>query len=178
MARLLRVRKLWQNGEFCNAEGVINADEIKGAPRLAWLKRSDGGETYTLTTVNPNDANALQGVLVDLESQGQILVDTATVANLTTAANACCDAVGGDVVAAQYNGVIPAYNSAAAAVYTITRNDNGSAYAVQKANLDYSGKVVTFQHYSNVAGVSKYRVTAFSAPIPVGADVVAAGEPA
>lgn len=180
MARLITLNKLLQNGDLCVAPGAINCDSLRGAPRAAWILRRQGlpalGITYDITTdVTKTDANSIAGVLIDTDDQGQIFVDTASINNIINACDNCCDTVNGNVVSNVLAGVLPAFVDPAASIFCITRTDDGGPYAIQKANLDYQGKVDTLRHVSNAAGVSKYQVTGSAAPLAVGTDVIAAG---
>lgn len=177
---IIKVKKLWENGELvaaCNQESSINCQVLNiGSLKEAWIKRTagccGGGDNTEITFQNPNDPSAIKGIWVEANGQGMIL-DAATVAAVTDKCNACC---GEDVtVAPVYNGTLPPIASQNPNTYCITRSDNGTYLAIQNAFLDYQGKYQTMVHKSNASGVSKYEITAPTAPVPVGTDVIAVG---
>jgi hypothetical protein len=177
---IVNVKKLWEKGDIvavCNQSTALNCNvlNMKSAKDI-WIVRTQGccgsGIITSLSEKNPNDPNALKGVWVESKGDG-IVVDVATVDDLIAKCNGCC---GDDpTIAGQYNGVIPDMQDAGAGSFCVTRSDDGSAFAIQNALLDYQGKYVTMTHKSTVNGVSKYNITADSMPTPIGTDAIASG---
>lgn len=188
---LVTARKLWESGTFlgdCATAFVLNCKQINmNGPRLAWLVPVGGccGLTgqYQLTMQNPNPGNdgannaagIIQGVWVEgvNGSGGGALYDALTVAEITDACNACCDASGAvTVVAPKYNGTFPDVADVTPTLFTFTRADNGGVLDMQRFMLDYLGQYVegTVIRTAYSGGNSTYTFTAKDDPSKIGTD--------
>lgn len=189
MGKLIKAKKIWEDGSFvglCQTEFVIQCDKITGStPRLAWLVPLGtgccglgGGYKLEFTDPNPNDpgANVLQGVIkgVWIEADGHgALYDATDVDDVVEACNACCDDTT-TVVDPVYNGVFPNPADITPTLFTVTRTDNGSAYDLNRARLDYLGQHIegTFQRTAYAGGESTYTFQAKNDPHPIGSDTI------
>lgn len=194
--KLVTAKKLWDSGSFvgnCTAAFPVNCDKIAGSsPRYAWLVPVGGccGATgdYQLTMSNPNpaatdgasdilNANAgiLKGIWVETEGGKGALYDVLNPQEIIDACNACCDAEGAAVeIAARYDNTFPAVADIEPTTFTITRADNGTAYDLQRARLDYLGQHIegTFNRTAYAGGNSTYTFQARGDAHKIGADTV------
>lgn len=163
----------------CDKEVSINSNKFTGdTPKFGWLNRiasavdngNNDGIAYALTFANPN-ADALKGVWIEEDGGIGVLIDadpTTGVADVLTAANACCG--NSTAVAPHYAGTYPALTGNTVHVGTITRADGGTYLAQQKLILDDYGsrvKTIAFASYNSGTGVSTYNWTAFTKPVAV-----------
>lgn len=166
---------LYQNEEFigaCTTVQGFNCGLMQGTPRVAWLTRQDGEEQYKVTFDNPLDNNALQGVWVSVGGLGTLL-NVKTVAEVLAACNACC---GSTPALTPAYATIPAFVSGVAATYTITRQEDNSAVALEDFALDYMRYIITGTllrtAYNAGTGIATYTFSSYKDPIALGPDVL------
>lgn len=182
-------RKLFAEGQFvgdCDTDFAIPCKKISNTPRLAYLVPTGGccgyGVGYALTMQNPNpgddaaNANAgiLQGVFVEVDGIGSVY-DAETVADITDACNACCDADPAPTVTAKYDGTFPNVSDIADTVWTLVKLDNGGVLDFQRTMLDYAGQYTegTFKRtaYNTGTGESTYTFSSSRTVAQMGAAV-------
>jgi hypothetical protein len=148
------------------------------SPRRVWLKRrvmpGNGTIIQYLPTFDADDpeinSNTLQGWAVQVKNE-IIMIDAVSLQAIVNAINACCGETP-ITIARFYTSGVPAFSGPTLASYNITRTDDGTPYAINRAALDYLGQYITITHLSHVSGTSVYRVQNYTQPIPVGSDVV------
>lgn len=142
--------------ETCNADGVINCDQLKNTAKAAWLTFNDGIIPVQLVFKDPLEDDAIKGVWLDIAGRG-ILIDGA-VDDFVSKCNSCCGE--NAVVTPVYNGVYPTSVAPVAKTYTVTRTDNGTLWDTENVALNYLKYAIpgSTQRTSrnNSTGVSTY----------------------
>jgi hypothetical protein len=165
---------------------TINCDRLRAySPRPVWLKRrlmpGDGTVIQYLLSFDDNDPevdiNSIRGFFIENDGQ-DTMIDIPSVQALVDACNCPnCDSPNGNVIARLYTSGIQPFVSPTLNTICITRLDDGSGYAHDKAVMDYTGRYIgTMRMKSNNSGTSIYEMKTFyslSQITPVGADVLA-----
>lgn len=179
MSVLAKAKALMINGQYvadCGQNIILPCGNLLNPPVDAWVLRKEAccgnAATQSISMVDPQSTNALKGVY--MAWPGYAVVIDALLDDVVTACDACCGAA--PVIASQY-ATIPEFAGDVDTAYTITRLDDGSARALNKAALDYYGQYTegsfTRVSYNSGTGTSTYGFNASVDPHPLGADVVA-----
>lgn len=178
---LISVYALYQAPHFTafssNNQIAINTDRINAfTPRPAYLLRElvPGQNqiqyilTFEVSSLQLLDANTLQGVYIEQDGKG-VLIDAISVLDFVTNANA------GNSPTRKYVGGVPAFTNPTINSYCINRIDDGTGSAVNQLVMDYVGRVIGQTVYSHISNATKYNVTSYTRPIPIGNDIVTVG---
>lgn len=178
---VITAKVLWRNGQYvanCLEGQGVNCDTLAlGSLKTAWIVRKENccgaDPSADITFVNPNDNDALKGVFLQDAASNILVLNAASVEAVADACNVCCGETG-TVVAPNYS-TIPALTASTVSSFCVTRVDTGDYKAMQQMIIDYYDRTVTINFKSAASGTSKYDVTAYSKPNPVGTDTVATG---
>lgn len=177
---IVKARKLWENGTLTSCADITFNCEGMGLPRPAWLVPGIGGclgnYNLLLNQPNPYPLNTLTGVYVDLPGDVSVVLDAASVQNITDICNGCCGSVA--MVTPNYNGIFPAVEEPVPGAIVFTRTDLGDWYALNRAQLQYGPQAITgtFNRIDYTAGVSTYKYSTYGIPVLVDGDTEVPGE--
>lgn len=163
----------------------INCERLRSySPRAVWLKRrlmpGDGTTIDYRLSFNDTDPevdiNSIRGFMIEVDGQ-DTMIDIASAAALVEACNCPdCDAPSANIITRLYTSGIQPFVSPTLNTICITRLDDGSGYAHDKAVMDYTGRYIgNMRMKSNTSNTSVYEMKTFyslSQITPVGADVL------
>jgi hypothetical protein len=175
---LVTATLLWKNGYFFGRSVTpyaLNCALLTESARVAYLfppTPECSQDEYTLSFANPKkDPNVLTGIFVVENGVGMVL-DLATVKELTDGCSACCDAQ--VALKSVYNGILPVRIAPLAATYTVVRADSGSYLDSERFQIDYMAFIIpnSFQKGANDGTNTTYTFKAYKDPLKVGTDTI------
>lgn len=182
--RLIQVYPLWQRGQLLLGCGPMTIDcdnNLMGTLRIAWLipRECGGGIDYDLsfTQPDPQIQNVLRGVWMQTSDGEGIVFNVESILEIVNACDTCCG--NSPLLDRIYSPLtpIPPPTEYAPSVYSISRVDNGSSYAVNVAKMDYYGQydLGTFTYLGNINGTSRYQFASRVMPALLNGDVFGNG---